>query len=228
MPVFGTAGARGVFNSSQTPERGSYTYLIGVRVWRGSYGVAWGWGGRVRRCWCVLLRGPLIGWRGQPVLFGLVPTPVTAYGAREEGCRLGFSVGYPQHLPVHHLSEFPGVHVRIDHHRPLYPQFLLLREFHTLAVEELHPRILRRIVRRRDRETKPAPLLPQRHTPSPGSGPNRTAPAALQPTRGPPRPRAPTTPNSSVRPIRRHRTPCQTRTPKSMRACRPVRESGWS
>ncbi len=104
MPVFGTAGVRGVFNSSQTPEQVYRLALTSAFAFgRGSYGV--GWDGRKSSALLArVVAAGLSSAGGQPVLFGLVPTPVTAYGAREEGCRLGFSV-----TASHNPPEYSGV-----------------------------------------------------------------------------------------------------------------------
>jgi phosphomannomutase len=104
LPVFGTAGVRGVFNSSQTPEQVYRLALTSAFTFgRGSYGV--GWDGR--KSSALLSRVVAAGLTtagGQAVLFGMVPTPVTAYGSREEKCRLGFSV-----TASHNPPEYSGV-----------------------------------------------------------------------------------------------------------------------
>ncbi|HUK75128.1 MAG TPA: phosphoglucosamine mutase, partial [Nitrososphaerales archaeon] len=90
-PVFGTAGVRGVFNSTQTPEQVYRLAATSAFVFgRGAYGI--GWDGR--KSSALLARVVAAGVAsagGRALSFGLVPTPVTAFGAREEGCRLGFS-----------------------------------------------------------------------------------------------------------------------------------------
>ncbi len=104
MPVFGTAGVRGVFNFNQTPEQ---VYRLALSTaftfGRGAYGI--GWDGR--KSSALLARVVAAGVSsagGQSILFGLVPTPVTAYGVREEKCKLGFSV-----TASHNPPEYSGV-----------------------------------------------------------------------------------------------------------------------
>jgi phosphopentomutase len=70
---------------------------------RGSYGI--GWDGR--KSSALLARAVAAGLSsagGQAISFGLVPTPVTAFGAREERCKLGFSV-----TASHNPPEYSGV-----------------------------------------------------------------------------------------------------------------------
>ena len=104
MSVFGTAGVRGVFNSSQTPEQVFRLALTSAFVFgRGSYGV--GWDGRKSSALLARVAAAgLVSVGGEAVLFGLVPTPVTAYGAREGRCKLGFSV-----TASHNPPEYSGV-----------------------------------------------------------------------------------------------------------------------
>lgn len=104
MPVFGTAGVRGVFNSSQTPEEVYRLALTSAFTFgRGSYGV--GWDGRKSSALLArVVAAGLSAAGGEAVLFGLVPTPVTAFGAREEKCKLGFSV-----TASHNPPEYSGV-----------------------------------------------------------------------------------------------------------------------
>jgi len=104
LPVFGTAGVRGVFNSTQTPEQVYRLALTSAFTFgRGAYGI--GWDGR--KSSALLARVVAAGVSaagGQSILFGLVPTPVTAYGAREAKCKLGFSV-----TASHNPAEYSGV-----------------------------------------------------------------------------------------------------------------------
>ena len=106
MPVFGTAGVRGVFNSTQTPEQVHQLIEASAFVFgRGKYGV--GWDGR--KSSMVLARvvaASIAGCGSDAIEFGLVPTPVTAFGAREHDCQLGFSV-----TASHNPPEFSGVKV---------------------------------------------------------------------------------------------------------------------
>jgi len=106
MPVFGTAGVRGVFNSTQTPDQVSQLAEASAFVFgKGWYGV--GWDGR--KSSMVLARvvaASVAGCGSDVVEFGLVPTPVVAFGTREHNCRLGFAV-----TASHNPPEFSGVKV---------------------------------------------------------------------------------------------------------------------
>jgi phosphomannomutase len=102
--VFGTAGVRGVFNSTQTPEEVYNIAMTSVFTFgKGTYGV--GWDGRKSSSLLARVVAAGISAAGsEAVLFGMVPTPVTAYGSRERGCRIGFSV-----TASHNPPEYSGV-----------------------------------------------------------------------------------------------------------------------
>jgi phosphopentomutase len=104
LPVFGTAGVRGIFNSTQTPEEVYRLALTSAFAFgRGSYGI--GWDGRKSSTLLArVVAAGLSSAGGEAILFGLVPTPVTAFGAREEKCKLGFSV-----TASHNPPEYSGV-----------------------------------------------------------------------------------------------------------------------
>src|ERR1700676_2039945 len=106
MPVFGTAGVRGVFNSTQTPEQVHQFVEASAFVFgKGSYGI--GWDGR--KSSAVLSRvvaAAIAGCGSDAIQFGLIPTPVVAFGTREHNCQLGFSV-----TASHNPPEFSGVKV---------------------------------------------------------------------------------------------------------------------
>ena len=104
LPIFGTAGVRGVFNSTQTPEQVYRLALTSAFTFgRGSYGV--GWDGRKSSALLArIVAAGISSAGGQALLFGLVPTPVTAYGAREEKCKIGFAV-----TASHNPPEYSGV-----------------------------------------------------------------------------------------------------------------------
>lgn len=110
MPVFGTAGVRGVFNSTQTLEQVCQLTETSAFVFgKGSYGI--GWDGR--KSSMVLARvvaASVAGCGSDAVELGVVPTPVTAFGSRENGCKLGFSV-----TASHNPPEFSGVKVFNGH-----------------------------------------------------------------------------------------------------------------
>lgn len=103
---FGTAGVRGVFNRTQTPEQ-VYRLVetIAFASGKGRYGV--GWDGR--KTSALLARTVLsaINSVGSDAnVFGLVPTPVLAFGTRSRACIAGFSV-----TASHNPPEFSGVKV---------------------------------------------------------------------------------------------------------------------
>lgn len=106
MSLFGTAGARGVFNSTQTP--GQVYRLVETAVFvfgRGRYAV--GWDGRKSSLILGRVVASAVAAGGnEALMFGVLPTPVVAYGARANGCALGFSV-----TASHNPSEFSGLKV---------------------------------------------------------------------------------------------------------------------
>jgi len=106
MPVFGTAGARGVFNSTQTLGQVCELAQASAFVFgRGSYGV--GWDGRKSSFILAKVVSASVAACGSEVLeFGMVPTPVVAFGTRENKCKLGFAV-----TASHNPPEFSGVKV---------------------------------------------------------------------------------------------------------------------
>jgi phosphopentomutase len=104
MPVFGTAGARGVFNSSQTLEQVHELIETSAFVFgKGNYGI--GWDGRKSSMVLARVAAASVAECGSDTLeFGVVPTPVVAFGTRENKCQLGFSV-----TASHNPPEFSGV-----------------------------------------------------------------------------------------------------------------------
>ena len=106
VKAFGTAGVRGIFNRTQTPEQ-VYRLVetIAFALGRGRYGV--GWDGR--KASALLARTVLsaVNAVGSDVhVFGLVPTPVLAFGTRSRSCVAGFAV-----TASHNPPEFSGVKV---------------------------------------------------------------------------------------------------------------------
>ena len=106
VKAFGTAGVRGVFNRTQTPEQ---VYKLAETIvfasGRGRYGV--GWDGRKASALLaktVLSAVNAVGSDAQ--VFGLVPTPVLAFGTRSRKCVAGFSV-----TASHNPAEFSGIKV---------------------------------------------------------------------------------------------------------------------
>jgi phosphomannomutase len=106
MPVFGTAGVRGVFNSTQTLEQVYEVAETSAFVFgKGKYGVGWD----SRKSSAVLARvvaASVAGCGSDAIEFGLVPTPLVAFGTREHDCHLGFAV-----TASHNPPEFSGVKV---------------------------------------------------------------------------------------------------------------------
>jgi phosphomannomutase len=104
--AFGTAGVRGVFNRTQMPEQVyRLAETIAFASGRGKYAV--GWDGR--KASALLARTVIsavsaVG--SDPQVFGLVPTPVLAFGTRSRSCIAGFSV-----TASHNPPEFSGVKV---------------------------------------------------------------------------------------------------------------------
>jgi phosphomannomutase len=106
MSVFGTAGVRGVFNSTQTPEQVNSLIETAAFVFgKGDYGV--GWDGRKSSTVLARVVAAAVAGCGSDVLeFGMIPTPVVAFATREHNCRLGFAV-----TASHNPAEFSGVKV---------------------------------------------------------------------------------------------------------------------
>jgi phosphopentomutase len=106
VKAFGTAGVRGVFNRTQTPEQVyRLAETIAFASGKGRYGV--GWDGR--KASALLARTVLsaVSAVGSDVdVFGLVPTPVLAFGTRTRSCVAGFAV-----TASHNPPEFSGVKV---------------------------------------------------------------------------------------------------------------------
>jgi phosphomannomutase len=106
VKAFGTAGVRGIFNKTQTPEQVyRLAETIAFASGRGRYGV--GWDGR--KVSALLARTVLAAVNAvgsDACAFGLVPTPVLAFGTRSRACVTGFSV-----TASHNPAEFSGVKV---------------------------------------------------------------------------------------------------------------------
>jgi phosphomannomutase len=106
VKAFGTAGVRGVFNRTQTPEQVyGLAETIAFASGRGKYGV--GWDGRKTSALLARTVISAVNAVGSDVhIFGVVPTPVTAFATRSRTCRIGFSV-----TASHNPAEFSGVKV---------------------------------------------------------------------------------------------------------------------
>ena len=104
--AFGTAGVRGVFNRTQTPDQVyRLTETIAFASGRGRYGVGWD----SRKASALLARTVLSAINAvgsDAYVFGLVPTPVLAFGTRSRSCIAGFAV-----TASHNPAEFSGVKV---------------------------------------------------------------------------------------------------------------------
>jgi phosphomannomutase len=106
MPVFGTAGVRGLFNSTQTLEQVYQLIETSAFVFgKGSYGIGWD-GRKSSKVMARVVAASVAGCGSDAIEFGLVPTPVVAFGTRQNNCQLGFSV-----TASHNPPEFSGVKV---------------------------------------------------------------------------------------------------------------------
>jgi phosphomannomutase len=106
VKAFGTAGVRGVFNQTQTPEQ---VYRLAQTIvfafGRGRYGV--GWDGRKSSALLAkTVLSAVSAVDSDAQVFGLVPTPVLAFGTRSRSCIAGFSV-----TASHNPAEFSGIKV---------------------------------------------------------------------------------------------------------------------
>ena len=106
VKAFGTAGVRGVFNKTQTPEQ-VYRLVetIAFASGRGSYGVGWD-GRKVSALLARTVLSAINAVGSDAYVFGVVPTPVLAFGTKTRGCIDGFSV-----TASHNPAEFSGVKV---------------------------------------------------------------------------------------------------------------------
>jgi phosphomannomutase len=104
--AFGTAGVRGVFNRTQTPEQVyRLAETIAFAFGKGDYGV--GWDGRKTSALLARTVMSAISTVGSNVFeFGIVPTPVIAFGTKSRSCLAGFAV-----TASHNPPEFSGVKV---------------------------------------------------------------------------------------------------------------------
>jgi phosphopentomutase len=106
VKAFGTAGVRGVFNKTQTPEQVyRLAETIAFASGRGKYGVGWD-GRKVSALLAKTVVAAVNAVGSDADVFGLVPTPVLAFGTRSRSCVAGFSV-----TASHNPAEFSGVKV---------------------------------------------------------------------------------------------------------------------
>lgn len=106
VKAFGTAGVRGVFNSTQTPEQVyRLAETVGAVFGKGAYGVGWD-GRKVSALLAKTVASAISAVGSDSFAFGCVPTPVMAFGTRRRGCIAGFSV-----TASHNPPEFSGVKV---------------------------------------------------------------------------------------------------------------------
>jgi phosphopentomutase len=104
--AFGTAGVRGIFNQTQTPEQVyRLAETIAFASGRGRYGVGWD-GRKVSSLLARTVLSAVNAVGSDANVFGLVPTPVLAYGTRSRSCIAGFSV-----TASHNPPEFSGIKV---------------------------------------------------------------------------------------------------------------------
>lgn len=106
VKAFGTAGVRGVFNKTQTPEqvyRLAETIVFASGV--GRYGLGWD-GRKASALLAKTIISAVTAMGSDAQAFGVVPTPVAAFGTRSRGCTVGFSV-----TASHNPPEFSGVKV---------------------------------------------------------------------------------------------------------------------
>ncbi len=106
VKAFGTAGVRGVFNRTQTPQQ---VYKLAETVafasGKGRYGV--GWDGRKTSALLARSVTSAVSAVGSDAYaFGVVPTPVVAFGTKSRTCLMGFSV-----TASHNPAEFSGVKI---------------------------------------------------------------------------------------------------------------------
>jgi len=106
VKAFGTAGVRGIFNRTQTPEQ-IYRLVetIAFASGKGRYGVGWD-GRKVSALLARTVLSAVNAVGSDANVFGLVPTPVLAFGTRSRSCIAGFSV-----TASHNPPEFSGIKV---------------------------------------------------------------------------------------------------------------------
>jgi phosphomannomutase len=106
VKAFGTAGVRGVFNQTQTPEQ---VYRLSEAIvfasGKGRYGVGWD-GRKVSALLARTVMSAVSAVGSDAHVFGLVPTPVIAFGSKSRSCFAGFAV-----TASHNPAEFSGVKV---------------------------------------------------------------------------------------------------------------------
>lgn len=106
VKAFGTAGVRGVFNLTQTPEQVyRLAETIAFASGRGRYGIGWD-GRKVSALLARSVTAAVSAVGSEPFAFGVVPTPVVAFGTRSRSCLAGFSV-----TASHNPAEFSGVKI---------------------------------------------------------------------------------------------------------------------
>ena len=133
VKAFGTAGVRGVFNKTQTPEQVyRLSETIAFASGKGRYGV--GWDGRKASALLAKTVFSAVSAVGSEVrVFGLVPTPVLAFGTKSRSCIAGFSV-----TASHNPPEFSGVKV-FDHNGMELPKSDEERIERAMAVDVMKP-----------------------------------------------------------------------------------------
>ena len=106
VKAFGTAGVRGVFNRTQTPEQVCrLVETIAFTLGRGKYGV--GWDGRKASALLARTVTSAVNAVGSDAhTFGAIPTPVVAFSTKSRACAAGFSV-----TASHNPARFSGVKI---------------------------------------------------------------------------------------------------------------------
>lgn len=133
VKAFGTAGVRGVFNRTQTPEQ---VYRLAETIvfatGRGRYGVGWD-GRKVSSLLARTVLSAVNAVGSDANSFGLVPTPVLAFGTRSRSCAAGFSV-----TASHNPPEFSGIKV-FNHDGMELPKSDEERIERAMAVDVMRP-----------------------------------------------------------------------------------------
>ncbi len=133
VKAFGTAGVRGIFNRTQTPEQvyrlvETITFASG----KGRYGVGWD-GRKVSALLAKTVLSAINAVGSDANVFGLVPTPVLAFGTRSRSCIAGFAV-----TASHNPAEFSGVKV-FNHNGMEFPKADEERIERAMGVDVMKP-----------------------------------------------------------------------------------------
>ena len=106
VKAFGTAGVRGVFNVTQTPEQVyKLAETIAFVFGKGRYGIGWD-GRKISALLARTVASAVSAVGSDALMFGTVPTPVIADSSRGRSCFASFAV-----TSSHNPPEFSGVKV---------------------------------------------------------------------------------------------------------------------